>query len=946
MYLRVILLFSASSLLCLQPVAIIATNPTNETDRLALLKFKESVPYDPYNILSSWNDSMHFCNWHGITCGRRHQRVTALNLEGYKLRGSISPDIGNLTFLRFINLQNNSFYGEIPQEIGHLFRLLRLDLNNNSLEGEIPSSLSNCSNLRFIVLYVNKLTGKIPTELGSLMKLKQLQLGINNLEGRIPPSLGNLTLLIYFSVGANNMVGNIPDSIGQLKSLERFSISINKFSGTIPSSFYNLSSLQVVALTSNQLSGTLPANMGLSLPNLQVLPVALNDFSGQIPTSLCNATQLKMIDLGDNYFTGSFPSNMGSLLGLFWLVLNSNHLEKCSPFLLSLTNCSKLQILDIASNQCGGVLPNSISNLSTQLIVLELEFNDISGTIPASLENFVNLILLSLSYNHFTGIIPKTLGKLQNMQSLSLAGNRLSGEIPASIGNLTLLFELFLEENKFKGTIPPSIVNSQHLLHFDISQNNFNGSIPPQLFGPSSLPLALLNLSHNSFSGKLSFEVGNLKNIDELDVSNNNLSGEIPTSIGNCLMLEVLYLQGNSFEGAIPSSMASLKGLRRLDVSQNNLSRSIPKELEKLHFLENLNLSFNNLVGEVPTEGVFKNTSVISLIGNTKLCGGIPKLQLPKCPVKVMKPRNSIGFKLAIVIISIVLFLFLFSSFLVLYWMKKSKKESLCVVSTMDLLPNVSYKELYQATSGFSPNNLIGSGSFGFVYKGALDQEERLVAIKVLNLQCKGASTSFMAECNALRNIRHRNLVKILTCCSSMDYSGNQFKALVFEFMTNGSLDIWLHPGLDNVNQPRSLNILQRLNVAIDVASALYYLHNHSVQPIIHCDLKPSNILLDNDMVAHVSDFGLARLLSITNDSSGKETSTIGIKGSIGYAAPGNIFTNLLATPLNISTVIGLYIFGNYLTTIKSGYLNSLSLSHILRSAPSVENDLSLDKFY
>ncbi|XP_065624948.1 probable LRR receptor-like serine/threonine-protein kinase At3g47570 [Quercus suber] len=143
-----------------------------------------------------------------------------------------------------------------------------------------------------------------------------------------------------------------------------------------------------------------------------------------------------------------------------------------------------------------------------------------------------------------------------------------------------------------------------------------------------------------------------------------------------------------------------------------------------------------------------------------------------------------------------------------------------------------------------------------------------------------------MAECNALRNIRHRNLVKILTCCSSMDYNGNQFKALVFEFMTNGSLDIWLHHKRDNENQSSNLSLLQRLNIAIDVASAIYYLHNHSAQPIIHCDLKPSNILLDDDMVAHVSDFGLARLLPTIDDSSQKQSSTIGIKGSIGYAAP------------------------------------------------------------
>jgi len=196
-------------------------------------------------------------------------------------------------------------------------------------------------------------------------------------------------------------------------------------------------------------------------------------------------------------------------------------------------------------------------------------------------------------------------------------------------------------------------------------------------------------------------------------------------------------------------------------------------------------------------------------------------------------------------------------------------------------------KELCQTTGGFSPTNLIGSGGFGSVYKGIFYLEKMTVAVKVLNLQEKGASKSFIAECNAFRNIRHRNLVKILTCCSSVDYNGNDFKALVYEFMENGDLDKWLHQDIENESRPRHLNLLQRLNIAIDVASALQYLHDHCEPPIIHCDLKPSNVLLDNDMIAKVSDFGLARILSTKNDVSQNQTSTIGIKGTIGYAAPG-----------------------------------------------------------
>ncbi|PRQ59410.1 putative protein kinase RLK-Pelle-LRR-XII-1 family [Rosa chinensis] len=102
-------------------------------------------------------------------------------------------------------------------------------------------------------------------------------------------------------------------------------------------------------------------------------------------------------------------------------------------------------------------------------------------------------------------------------------------------------------------------------------------------------------------------------------------------------------------------------------------------------------------------------------------------------------------------------------------------------MSSINFLPKVSYQTLHHATGGFSPSNQIGSGGFGSVYKGILNQEENnVVAIKVLNLQQKGASKRFVVECNALRNIRHRNLVKILTCCSCTDYNGNDFKALVF----------------------------------------------------------------------------------------------------------------------------------------------------------------------
>ncbi|KAL7215787.1 hypothetical protein ACSBR1_027852 [Camellia fascicularis] len=153
-------------------------------------------------------------------------------------------------------------------------------------------------------------------------------------------------------------------------------------------------------------------------------------------------------------------------------------------------------------------------------------------------------------------------------------------------------------------------------------------------------------------------------------------------------------------------------------------------------------------------------------------------------------------------------------------------------------------------------NNFWGTLPSSLSYlRGILDHGEKVVAVKVLNLQFRGASKSFVAECEALRRIRHRNLVKVFTACSSVDYNGNDFKALVYEFMVNGSLEDWLHANENEdevLVKSRNLNLLQRLNIAVDVASALDYLHHHCSEPIVHCDLKPSNVLLNDEMIGHL----------------------------------------------------------------------------------------------
>ena len=173
---------------------------SGETDRLALLNFKGEISKDPLRVMSSWNDSIHFCQWKGVFCGRRHQRVTVLDLQSQKLVGSISPNIGNLSFLWKLNLENNSFYNEIPQEIGRLRRLRVLQLNNNTINGTIPSNLSSCANLILFHAAVNNLVGEIPTKLGTLSNLQIFAIHKNSLTGIIPSSFGNLSSLKGFFV--------------------------------------------------------------------------------------------------------------------------------------------------------------------------------------------------------------------------------------------------------------------------------------------------------------------------------------------------------------------------------------------------------------------------------------------------------------------------------------------------------------------------------------------------------------------------------------------------------------------------------------------------------------------------------------------------------------------------------------------------------------------------
>ncbi|XP_028052818.1 receptor kinase-like protein Xa21 [Camellia sinensis] len=612
-----------------------------------------------------------------------------MDLQSRELVGSISPHLGNLSFLRELLLQNNSFGNEIPPDIGR----------------------------------------EVPVELGSLSKLAIVNIEANNLRGSISP-FTNLPSLRDLFLDRNYFDGSFPDGFDRLKNLQILALSVSRLSGVILASLFNHSSLTSFNVIVNQIQGSLPWDLGITLPNLELFGIAGNQFTGSIPVSILNASKFHEHELDQNNLTGKY--------------------------------------LNVGLNNFGCKIPESISNLSSNLKLLSLDNNQIFGSIPPGIVNLVGLQSLYMQVNQLTGTIPSGIGKLQNLHELNLLNNSLSGNIPSSLGNLSLLSKLVLGLNNFLGNIPPSLGNCSNLQKLLLSQNNLNGSIPKQVVSISSLSI-YLDLSQNQLSGYLPMEVAKLINLGYLDVSKNLLSGEIPSTLGSCTSLKTLRLGNNFFNGTIPSSLSFLRGLSELDLANNTLSGEIPVYLKSFILLQNLNLSFNNFEGIVPTQGVFSNASKISVVGNSKLSGG----------------------------------------------------------------------------------------GFRAVYKAVIDG--RIFAVKVLNLLRHGASKSFVSECEALRNIRHRNLVKLVIACSTVDYQGHDFKALIYEFLVNGSLEEWLHPNpnedLSN-EEIRKLNLFQRLNIVINIVCALNYLHNHGQTPTIHCDLKPSNILLDKDMAGHV-EYGM-----------------------------------------------------------------------------------------
>ncbi|CAL5406702.1 unnamed protein product [Camellia sinensis] len=258
----------------------------NETDRLALLAFEAEITGDPFGALNSWNESIYFCQWADITCGRPHQRVTKLNLDHRKLTGSISPHIGNLSFLRELWSSNNSFTHQIAPELGHL---------RNCLAGRLPLDLGiSFPTLQWFSVGNNLFTGSIPNSISNATNLHHLDLGTNKFIGRVPP------------LGIMHNLGGLNFQFNHLGTEEAGDLN---FLSSLP----NATNLNFLRLGSNNFGGVLPESISNLSTNLRILYLDNNKIGGSIPTEMANLVNLQALDMSDNHFIGNILADIGKL---------------------------------------------------------------------------------------------------------------------------------------------------------------------------------------------------------------------------------------------------------------------------------------------------------------------------------------------------------------------------------------------------------------------------------------------------------------------------------------------------------------------------------------------------------------------------------------------------------------------------------------------------------
>ncbi|KVI00283.1 hypothetical protein Ccrd_021467 [Cynara cardunculus var. scolymus] len=761
--------------------------------------------------LIDWDDKP-ICNYTGVICDK----------EGYVVK---------------IDTSGWLLSGRFPENIcSFLPRLTSLHLGYNKIHGDFPRSVTNCSLLQELNITYTNLTGKLP-DLSPMTSLRLLDLSFNFFTGAFPMSFINLTNLevVNFNENEGFDLWNLPENVSRLTKMKSMILSTCMVSGPIPKSIGNMTSLVDLELSGNFLVGSIPREIGL-LQNLQKLELYYNQLVGRIPEELGNLTQLTDLDMSVNKLTGNLPATICRL--------------------------PKLEVLQLYNNSLTGEIPPVLEN-STTLTMLSLYDNYLTGEVPRHLGRSSPLILIDLSENRLTGELPPEVCKGGKLLYFLALGNMFSGVLPESYGKCVSLIRFRLNSNHLEGKIPDGILGLPWVSIIDLSYNFLNGSIAQEIANARNL--SELFLQNNSISGVIPPEISRAFNLVKIDLSNNLLFGPIPSEIGNLKRLNLLLLQGNKLNGSIPNSLSWLKWLNFVDLSRNLLTGGVPESLCDL-LPSSMNFSNNFLSGPIPVSFI-KGGQLESFTGNKGLCVSVyPNMASQNfsiCSQTYNKKKVNcfwvIGVSVGVLFIGSILFL--------RRWFSterdvvKHDQETTWTSSyfsyNVKSFHHVSFNH-HEIIEAMVEKNVVGHGGSGTVYRIELSNGEVVAVKRFWSRKLKDGSSDdqqlmdkeLKSEIETLGNIRHKNIVKLYCYLSSFNCN-----LLVYEYMPNGSLWDALHICKCDLDWPT------RHRIAVAVAKGLAYLHHDLLPPIIHRDVKSTNILLDRNFQPKVADFGLAKIL-------------------------------------------------------------------------------------
>ncbi|XP_060208393.1 receptor-like protein kinase 5 [Lycium barbarum] len=876
------------------PIFVTSQTPTT-TELNTLLKIKHQ--WGNPKSLNSWNSTSMPCNWPEIECSN-DGKVTGILLQEKDITSQIPSSICELKNLTFLNLAWNYLPGKFPTFLYNCSNLEHLDLSQNFFVGSIPEDIHKLKKLKYLNLGGNNFTGNIPSAIGNLTELESLYMHMNLFDGTFPVEIGNLMNLENLGLAFNEFFpARIPLEFGKLKKMKYFWMRDTKLIGEIPESFGDFQSLEHIDLAYNNLEGEMPSGLFL-LKNLTYVYLYNNRLSGLIPETF-KLSKLIEFDVSSNNLTGTIPENIGELKHLEILNLFANQLYGAIP--QSIANIPTLKEIKVFRNKLNGSLPAEMG-LHSKLEAFEVSVNSFTGKLPEHLCAGGTLFGVVAYVNNLSGEIPKLLETCSTLRTIQLSKNQFSGEIPSGVWTLVNMTSLILSDNSFSGELPSKVASN--FTRLEINNNKFSGEIPVGISSWASLVVLLA--SNNSFSGQIPVELTSLSRLTRLELDGNSLSGEIPANIRSWKSLAILDLARNKLSGKIPAAIGLVPDLVALDLSQNQLSGPISPQLG-VRRITSLNLSSNQLTGKIPD--AFANLAFDnSFLNNPSLCATNSLPFLPSCNAKVGdSKRLSHGILALILVLAIAVFLFSVVSTLFMVRDYRRKKHKRDVASwKLTSFQRLDFTEA-NILSSLTENNMIGSGGSGKVYQISIGRPNEYVAVKRIWSDRKVdyiLEREFLAEVQILGSIRHSNIVKLLCCISSEDS-----KLLVYEYMVNHSLDRWLHGKKRITLSNKVMDWPKRLEIAIGAAQGLCYMHHDCSPPIIHRDVKSSNILLDSDFTAKIADFGLAKIL----EKKGELNTMSAVAGSFGYIAPEYAYTT------KVNEKIDIYSFGVVLLELVTG---------------------------